>query len=143
MLTHQRFGRHEARDTFSVRHHKQIKSRYKTTKELQTDGGDLKTDGKQSSTGKNSNRKSTRAGFNLIFWVNTSTVDSHETQQNHHGYEVMFQKRELPGTSFAAASEVKCPLRKSPWLEEQRYKFLKDEQGLPCSTSEQTGLVLL
>lgn len=55
-------------------------------------------------------RKSTRVGFNLIFWVNTSTVYSHETQQNDHGYEVMFWKRELPGTSFSATSEVKCPL---------------------------------
>lgn len=106
----------------------------------------LKTDGKQSPTGPElkKKRKSTGVGIYLFSGAeHLLYVYSHETQRNDHGYEVMFGKRELPGTSFTTASEVKCPLRKSPWLQQQRYKFVKNEQVFSCLTNEQTNCVLL
>lgn len=97
----------------------------------------LATDSKQSPT----KQELCQAGevFYLI-WFSGATHPPcpHETPKSDHGYEVMFWKRDLSGTSFIAASEVKCPLRKSPQLLKQSYKFLKNEQFFPCLTSKKS-----
>lgn len=78
------------------------------------------------------------ARFFYLIWFSGATHPPcpHETPKSDHGYEVMFWKRDLSGTSFIAASEVKCPLRKSTQLLKRSYKFLKNEQFFPCMTTK-------